>query len=161
MADPYGLPPAEDRYFDDYPLGGVFEYGRLEVTEAQIIAFAELYDPQPMHTDPTFADAGVFGGLIASGWHTASLAMRLYVDHYLTKARSLASPGIDELRWKKPVRPGDRLSIRVTVTEKRPSRSKPDRGMVRALVEALNQDGEVVMSLQVMSLIAKRIGQRR
>lgn len=156
MTDTPDLPPAEDRYFDDYPLGGVFEFGSIEVTEAQIIAFADLYDPQPMHTDPEFADAGPFGGLIASGWHTASLAMRLYVDHYLTKARSLASPGIDELRWKKPVRPGDRLSIRVTVMEKRPSRSKPDRGMVRALVEALNQHGEVVMSLQVMSLIGKR-----
>lgn len=150
------MPPVEDRYFEDYPVGGVFTFGSIGLDRDKVIAFAEAYDPQPMHTDPAFAEAGPFKGLIASGWHTAALAMRLYVDHFLTHAASLASPGIDELRWPRPARPGDLLSIRVTVLESVPSRSKPDRGMIRALVETLNDQGEVVMSMKVMSLIGKR-----
>jgi acyl dehydratase len=155
MADA-AMPPVEDRYFEDYPVGGVFTFGSIGLDRDEVIAFAEAYDPQPMHTDPAFAEAGPFKGLIASGWHTAALAMRLYVDHFLTHAASLASPGIDELRWPRPARPGDLLSIRVTVLESVPSRSKPDRGMIRALVETLNDQGEVVMSMKVMSLIGKR-----
>lgn len=150
------MPPVEDRYFDDYPHGAIFEYGSIQLDQDEVIAFAGKYDPQPMHTDPAFAATGPFNGLIASGWHTAALAMRLYVDHYLSHAASLASPGIDELRWLRPARPGDRLSIRVTVLDKVPSRSKPDRGMVRALVEALNDQGEVIMTMKAMSLIGKR-----
>ena len=145
-----------ERYFEDYPPGAVFEGGTVEVSEAEILEFARRYDPQTMHTDPAAAAHGFFRGLIASGWHTAALMMRLFAAHFLSPASSLASPGIDELRWLKPVRPGDVLSLRVTVTEARRSRSKPDQGVVRSLVEVLNQNGEVVMSLKPISLLRCR-----
>ncbi len=148
--------PAEDRYFQDYMPGAVFEYGDIPVSEAEIIEFARRFDPQQMHVDPAAAARGRFGGLIASGWHTAAIMMRLIVDNFLPGAASLASPGIDELRWLKPVRPGDVLRIRVTVLEATPSRSRPDRGMVRSLVEVLNQDGDAVMSLKPMNIIGRR-----
>jgi acyl dehydratase len=148
--------PAEDRYFEDYLPGAVFEYGNIRVTEAEIIEFARRYDPQYMHVDAEAAARGRFGGLVASGWHTAAVTMRLVVDNFLPKAASLASPGLDELRWLKPVRPGDVLRIRVTVVEATPSRSRPDRGMVRSFVETLNQDGDVVMSMKPMNIIRRR-----
>ena len=109
-----------------------------------------------MHTDPEAAKNTPFGGLIASGWHTAGLMMRLYVEHYLTHVASLASPGLDELRWLKPVRPGDVLSVRVTVLKTVPSRSKPDRGAVTSFVEVINQAGEIVMTFRVVNIIGKR-----
>jgi acyl dehydratase len=148
--------PVEDRYFEDYVPGAVFEYGDIAVTEAEIIEFARRFDPQHMHVDPEVAARGRFGGLIASGWHTAAMTMRLIVDNFLPGAASLASPGIDELRWLKPVRPGDVLRIRVTVVEATPSRSRPDRGMVRSFVEVLNQDGNIVMSMKPMNIIRRR-----
>jgi acyl dehydratase len=148
--------PVEDRYFEDYVPGAVYEYGRIPVTEAEIIEFARRFDPQYLHVDPQAAANGRFGGLIASGWHTGAMMMRLFADNFLSKVASLASPGIDELRWLKPVRPGDVLRIRVTVLEATPSRSRPDRGMVRTLVEVLNQQGDVVMSLKPMNIIACR-----
>lgn len=150
------MPPPEDRYFEDYVAGAVYEYGSLSVDKAELIAFGERYDPQAMHINEAWSATGPFGGLIASGWQTCALAMRLYVDGYVTRVASLASPGIDGLRWIKPVRPGDTLSIRVTVLETVRSRSKPDRGMVRALVEVFNQDGDMVMTLQPMSLMGAR-----
>ena len=136
----------------------MIEGGAVAVSESDIVEFARRYDPQTMHTDPAAAAHGHFGGLIASGWHTAALMMRLFAAHFLSPASSLASPGIDELRWLKPVRPGDVLSLRVTVTEARRSRSKPDQGIVRSLVEVLNQRGEIVMSLKPISLIRCRPG---
>ena len=144
------------RYFEDYPPGAVFDGGAITISESDITEFARRYDPQTMHTDPAAAADGFFGGLIASGWHTAALMMRLFAAHFLSPASSLASPGIDELRWLRPVRPGDVLSLRVTVTEARRSRSKPDQGVVRSVVELLNQKGEVVMSLKPISLIRCR-----
>ena len=147
---------SEDRGFEDYLPGAVFEYGNIRVTEAEIIEFARRYDPQYMHVDAEAAARGRFGGLVASGWHTAAVTMRLVVDNFLPKAASLASPGLDELRWLKPVRPGDVLRIRVTVVEATPSRSRPDRGMVRSVVETLNQDGDVVMSMKPMNIIRRR-----
>jgi len=149
------VPPAE-RYFEDYHVGMVSEFGDIPVTAAEIVAFAARYDPQPMHVDATSADKGPFGGLIASGWHTAALVMSLFVEHYLSKVATLPSPGIDELRWVRPVRPADRLRVRVTVTEANRSRSKPDRGMVRSLVEVLNQDRNLVMSFRPMNLLRCR-----
>jgi acyl dehydratase len=146
----------EDRYFEDYPPGAVFEYGEIRVTEAEIIEFARRYDPQYLHVDQAAAAGGPFGGLIASGWQTAALMMRLLVDGFLPKAASLGSPGIDELRWLKPVRPGDVLHIRVTVLDATPSRSRPDRGVVRTLVAVLNQDRDVVMSLKPMNIFRRR-----
>jgi acyl dehydratase len=148
--------PIEDRYFEDYVPGSVYEYGSVAVTEADIIDFARRYDPQDMHVDPAIAARGDFGGLIASGWQTVTIMMQLFVGHFLSKVASLASPGIDELRWTRPVRPGDALRIRVTILEATRSRSRPDRGMVRTLVEVLNQNGEIVMSLKPMNLLRCR-----
>ncbi len=147
---------APERYFEDYTPGAVFTSGAIPVSEAEIIDFARQYDPQAMHTDPEAARNGRFGGLIASGWHTAALMMRLFASNFLSPASSVASPGIDELRWLQPVRPGDLLSLRVTVIEARRSRSRAQEGIVRSLIEVLNQDGAVVMSLKPISLIACR-----
>ncbi|MGC2322810.1 MAG: MaoC family dehydratase [Terriglobales bacterium] len=148
--------PVGERYFEDYVPGSVFEYGSLALSEDEIVEFARRFDPQSIHTDPVAAAEGPFAGLIASGWHTAAVMMRLFVDHYLSHIASMASPGIDELRWMQPVRPGDRLSIRVSVLEANRSRSKPDRGVVRTGVEVLNQNQEVVMSLKAMNILRCR-----
>ena len=148
--------PREDRYFEDYLPAAVYEYGYLTVTEAEIVEFARRFDPQPIHMDPEFAAAGPFGGLIASGWHTASVMMRLFTDHYLSGVASLASPGIDELRWPAPVRPGDQLRLRTTIMEARVSRSKPDRGLVRTQAELLNSGDRTVLSLVAMNLLGRR-----
>lgn len=145
-----------ERWFEDYPAGAVFTAGEIRVGAAEIVEFARKYDPQAMHTDPAAAAAGPFGGLIASGWQTGALMMRMFADNFLSPASSIASPGLDELRWLKPVRPGDVLSLRVTILEARPSRSKPDQGVLRSLVEVLNQHGDTVMSLKPISLIRRR-----
>jgi acyl dehydratase len=144
------------RYFEDYQPGAVFTSGVIPISEAEIVDFARRWDPQAMHTDPEAAAQGRFGGLIASGWHTAAVMMRLFATNFLSPQSSVASPGLDELRWLRPVRPGDVLSLRVTVLEARPSRSRPGEGVVRSLVEVLNQNGELVMSLKPISLIACR-----
>ncbi len=146
----------DDRYFEDYEPGAVHEFSEIAVDEEEMIGFARRYDPQVFHTDPQAATKTVFGGLIASGWFTAALAMRLIVDHYVSRVASLGSPGIDEVRWLKPVRPGDRLSVRISILEARRSRTKPDRGTVRALIEVINQGREVVMSWKGMSIIRCR-----
>ncbi len=142
----------EQRWFEDYQPGLVLEFGSIRVEEAEVIEFARRYDPQPFHIDAAAAAKGAFGGLIASGWHTGSLMMRLLVEHYLSPVASLGSPGLDELRWLAPVRPGDTLSARVTVLETRRSQSKPDRGLVQAKMEVLNQRREVVMSMKALNL---------
>jgi acyl dehydratase len=148
--------PIDDRYLEDYPPGAAYEYGYVTVTEAEILEFARTYDPQPIHTDPEFAAAGPFGGLIASGWHTAGIMMRMFVGHCLSHVASLASPGIDELRWPAPVRPGDSLRLRATILEARRSRSKPDRGLVRTHAELINQDDVVVLQLTAMNILRAR-----
>ena len=155
MDDEAAVPPSQ-RYFEDYRVGMVSEFGDVAVTPDEIVEFARRYDPQAIHVDPAAAAQGAFGGLIASGWHTGSMMMRLFAEHYLSKVAALASPGIDELRWVRPVRPGDRLHVRVTVLEANRSRSKPDRGMVRTLVEVLNQNDGVVMSMKPMNLFRCR-----
>ena len=147
---------AAGRHFEDFVPGMTSMVGPIAVGKAEIIEFATRYDPQSIHVDPEAAATGPFGGLIASGWHTASLVMRVLVDNFLPDKAQLASPGIDELRWLKPVRPGDALSVRVTVLEARRSRSKPDRGVVRTAIEAVNQDGVVVMTLIAMNLFRCR-----
>ena len=147
---------SDERYFEDFIPGLVQEFGPTVVGEAEIVEFARQYDPQPIHTDPQWARTGPFGGLIASGWHTAALMMRLLVDQYLPSAASLASPGIDELRWLQPVRPGDELRVRVTVIEARASRSKPDRGLLRSRIEVLGPDGSAVMTLIALNMIRRR-----
>jgi acyl dehydratase len=136
-----------DRTFEDFQPGQVFELGSTSVTEEEIVAFARQFDPQPFHVDPQAAQESVFGGLIASGWHTGSLWMRLYVDSMLGGPSSQGSPGIEELRWLAPVRPGDTLSGRLTVLETTPSERRPDRGTVRIRGELVNQDGVTVRSM--------------
>ncbi|WP_019876078.1 MaoC/PaaZ C-terminal domain-containing protein [Sporichthya polymorpha] len=148
--------PVDDRFFEDYPVGVAFTYGSLGLTEDEIVEYAMRFDPQAIHIDPDYAKRGPFGGIIASGWHTSGLCMRMFADHYLTHNASLASPGVDEIRWPAPVRPGDELRLRVTTTEARPSRSKPDRGLIFSFGELLNQDDVVVMSMKAMNMVARR-----
>lgn len=148
--------PVENRYFEDYIAGSIHEFGSILVEEEEAIAFAKRFDPQVFHIDPEAAQETIFGGLIASGWHTAALMMRLYVDHYLSHVASLGSPGIDELRWLKPVRPGDELSTRITIVKTRRSRSKPERGIVHSFIEVTNQEQEVVMSMKAVNLFLCR-----
>src|ERR1700750_2336202 len=121
-------------YFEDYLLGTTYECGSVSIDQASIIAFAKEFDPQPFHVDPVAAAAGPYGGLIASGWHTAAGVVRLVVENYLSAESSLGSPGMDEIRWLYPVRPGDTLRVRATVTEARRSLSKPDRGLLSTLI---------------------------
>lgn len=156
MSDADLVVPVTDRYFEDYAPGSVCVYGQIAMTESDIVEFARRYDPQPMHTDPVAAARGPFGGLIASGWHTTACVMRVLVERYLSHVAALVSPGIDEMRWKAPVRPGDILRVRVTVLEASPSRSKPDRGLVRTLIEVLNQNDEIVLSMRAMNLLLRR-----
>ena len=146
----------DNRWFEDYEPGSIYEFGSIRVTEEEVLEFGRRFDPQVFHTDPAAAAETEYGGLIASGWHTAALMMRLYSDHYLPKPSTLVSPGVDELRWLLPVRPGDVLSLRVTVLEARPSRTKPDRGIVRSAVEVLNQRGEAVMTVTATNFFLRR-----
>ena len=153
--DTFGL-PANQRFFEDYEPGRMYEFGSITVSEQDIIDFARQFDPQSFHIDPLKAAMGPYKGIIASGWHTISIAMRLYVDHYLPHIASLGSPGVDEVRWPKPMRPGDTLRIRICILEARPSRSKPDRGVVRAHVEAITQRNKAILTMTVVSLIGRR-----
>ncbi|MHB8765478.1 MAG: MaoC family dehydratase [Deferrisomatales bacterium] len=156
MAEDKFRAPIDDRYLEDYEVGSIHSFGPIVADEGEIAAFAAKFDPQSIHLDPAAAGKSIFGGIIASGWHTASLMMRLFVDHYLTHAASLSSPGVDELRWLKPVRPGDALTLNVTVTQATRSRSKPDRGMLHSFIEMTNQRGEVVMTMKAMNLVGCR-----
>ena len=143
-------------YFEDYTLGSTYECGSVSIDQASIIAFAKEFDPQPFHVDPVAAAAGPYAGLIASGWHTAALVMRLLVENYLAAESSLGSAGLDELRWPHPVRPGDTLRVRATVVESRRSLSKPDRGIVKTMVEAANSGGATVMRATAINFIRVR-----
>jgi acyl dehydratase len=147
--------PTTDRFLDDYTVGATYLCGSFTITQDEIVAFASQYDPQPMHVDRHFAAKGPFGTVIASGWHTVARAMRLIVENFLPQ-NNLPSPGIDELRWLRPVRPGDILTLHITIQEARRSQSKPDRGLIRSLMELLNQDGEVAMSMKAMNFVRVR-----
>lgn len=148
--------PLTDRYFEDYVPGESFEFGYAVADHDEIQQFARRFDPQPIHIDEEFARTGPFGSIIASGWHTSSILMRLMADHVVSKVASLASPGVDELRWTVPVRPGDELWLRATTVEARVSNSKPDRGLIRVKSELFNRDDAQVMSLVAMALFARR-----
>jgi acyl dehydratase len=154
MADGFPTLPKE-RFFEDYTIGATYPCGSFSLSEAEIVEFAVRYDPQVMHTDPVLAARGPFGQVIASGWHTIGMVMQRLVENFLPH-NGLASPGIDELRWIRPVRPGDTLIVQVTVTDARRSRSKPDRGMIHGFIEVLNQDNEVVMTLRPMNFVPAR-----
>lgn len=148
--------PAHDRWFEDYEPGAVYLFGTIDVTEAEIIAFATRYDPQAMHVDPEAARTGPYGGLIASGWMTIGLMMRLLVLHYVSSCSALASPGFDEVRWFRPLLPGDRLSLRVTIETARVSRSKSDRGIVTILMEGIAQDGVTIAQARGTGMMLRR-----
>jgi acyl dehydratase len=143
-------------YLEDFAPGQVRESPTRTLTKDEIIAFARDYDPQPFHTDEQAAKASVFGGLIASGWQTVGIMMRLLWDTFLKDTSSLGSPGSDEIRWLKPVRPGDTLRARFTIVDVTPSRSKPDRGIVRTFTEVLNQYDEIVMTHRGMGIFGRR-----
>ena len=148
--------PYTERHFEDYQVGEVIEFGDHLVTKEEIVGFAQRYDPQPFHVDEAAAAQSHFGGLIASGWLTAGIMMRMLVDNFISRVASMGSPGVDELRWLRPVRPGDRLRVRVTVLEVRRSQTKPDRGAILSLDEVVNQDDEVVMSVKGWGLYRAR-----
>jgi len=144
------------KYFEDVQVGETEVLGSHTISEAEIVAFARKYDPQPFHTDPEAAAATIFGGLIASGWHTCAIMMRLSVEAARrVRAQTTGSPGVDSCRWPQPVRPGDTLTARSEVLETWPSRSRPI-GFVRNRVEMVNQRGEVVLSLVGISMFRRR-----
>lgn len=154
-SDSFAHPP-NNRYFEDYVPGSVHEFGSAEVDENEVLAFGRRYVPLPYHVDKEAAKHSLYGGLIASGWQTAALMMRMYTENYLSQVANLGSPGGDELRWDKPVFPGDVLSVRATVLEARRSRSRPDRGIVRTYIEVINQKKEVVMSMKMVNFVLCR-----
>jgi acyl dehydratase len=144
------------RYFEDYAPGLTVDCGSFSLDEGQIIEFATAYDPQPFHVDPQAAAEGPYGGIIASGWQTTSLMMRQVVEHFISPESGLGAGGIDELRWPRPVRPGDILRVTVTVLEARRSASKPDRGIIRSRMELANGAGQTVMTLTAVNFVLVR-----
>jgi len=143
-------------YFEDFEPGKTIDVGSRTVSEEEIIEFASKYDPQPFHIDKDAAAKSIYGGIIASGWHTCGMIMRLMVDGFLKEAASLGSPGVDEIRWIKPVRGGDTLHVTTTALDAKPSGSKPDRGVIVTLWEAKNQHGELVATVKGMGMFRRR-----
>jgi acyl dehydratase len=143
-------------FWEDFIVGSVAEFGPRLVTREEIIAFAAEFDPQPMHMDEEFARATMLGGLAASGWHTCAIGMRLMADGFMNDAASMGSPGVDEVRWHKPVRPGDSLTLRRTVLEARPLKSRPEWGLVKFRFELVDQTGEVAMTQESVNMFGRR-----
>lgn len=144
-------------YFEDLHVGRVMRSASLDVTEAAIIAFAEAFDPQPFHTDPEAAKNSIFKGLAGSGWHTTALTMRLMAQGGLPLAGGIIGNGIDELRWPRPLRPGDTLRVESEVVEQRPSASRPSHGWVRMRNTTLNQHDQVVQSMVANLTVPRRL----
>ncbi|MFC6796551.1 MULTISPECIES: MaoC family dehydratase [unclassified Haladaptatus] len=142
-------------HFEEFEAGQTFEFGSVTLSEAEIIEFAETYDPQPFHVDPEAAAESMFGGLIASGWQTCAVSMRLLADNLLNETASLGASGVDELRWHRPVRPGDTLSVRVEVLDTEPAANDPNRGHVRYEFSAFNQDDDRVLSMEALGMFAR------
>jgi acyl dehydratase len=147
---------SEPRYWDDYEVGQKFPLGSTSFTEQEIVEFARQYDPQPFHIDEAAAKESMFGGIIASGWQVASKMMRLFVDNYVDRRTALGSPGLDELRWLKPVRPGDTLTGMVECAAKVPSKSRPELGVIHERWTVTNQKGEVVMTTKGINMVRRR-----
>ncbi|KAF7964205.1 dehydratase [Cupriavidus sp. UYMU48A] len=143
-------------YFEDFEVGSRRELGSYLVTEEELLAFARQYDPQPFHIDKDAAAKSIYGGLISSGWMTCSIMMRLLVLSTTGKSASMGSPGVDEIRWLKPVCAGDTLTVVLNVLDTRPSKSKPDRGVVHTQWEATNQRGELVCTVKGMGMYGRR-----
>ena len=144
------------RYFEDFQVGQVHELGSYVVSREEILAFARQYDPQPFHLDDEAGRQSIFGSIIASGWQTAAICHRLLVESLLKSSASMGSPGLDELRWLLPVKPGDTISASIEVLAVTPSRSKPDRGSLKTRMEVRNQRGEVVMTETASVLFRRR-----
>jgi acyl dehydratase len=145
-------------YLDDLQPGQTFALGRRSITREEILDFAKAWDPQPFHLDEEAARASIYGGLIASGWHTVCIFMRLFADGLLNRTAAIGSPGIDELRWRKPVCAGDSLEAAVEVLEVRPSRSRPDRGAARIRCVVRNQGGEVLTMIATVMFLRRPQG---
>jgi len=143
-------------YFEDFKVGDTAPMGETVVDKGEMIAFAKAYDPQPFHIDEAAAKQSFFGGLIASGWHTCAMVMRMMVDSYLSDSASLGSPGVENVRWLKPVRPGDTIRAQRQVMETRASQSKPEIGIVKSRWEVFNQDGELVMTMEGYGMFKRR-----
>jgi acyl dehydratase len=142
-------------YFEDLSVGDTDTFGSYEVTSEEIREFAAQYDPQWFHTDPERAtEESIYGGLIASGWHTTAMTMRMLVDEFLSQSAALGAKGVDELRWRRPVRPGDTLSVRTEIEKKEVE--SPDRGLAHVRIETLDDDGEVVCSMVGLTMFARR-----
>jgi acyl dehydratase len=146
------------RYFEDFAVGEVYELGVRSLSQEQIIAFARDYDPQPFHVDPMAAKSSMFGTLIASGWQTIAVFMSLLVNGLLNDTASMGSPGVENIQWLKPVKPGDRLAGRIRVLESIPSKSRPDRGIVKTQGEMTNQNGDLVMTIRAVNFFGRRPG---
>jgi acyl dehydratase len=136
----------DDLWFEDYAAGDTYEFGPVVIEEAEILEFGRRFDPQPFHTDPAIGEASPFGGLAASGWHVCAVMMRLLVEGLISQTASLGSPGMEQIRWLKPVRPGDALRCKLKITSARRSQSRPDRGIISMDIAVLNQNAEVVMT---------------
>jgi acyl dehydratase len=144
------------RFFEDFAVGDTFVLPAREIVQAELIAFAREFDPQPFHLDETAPATEQIGGLIASGWHVCAVFMRMFCEGLLIDSSSLGAPGVDTLKWQRPVKPGDTLSGRTTVLETRPSRSRPDIGILRLRQEVLDQAGERVMWMEHPMLFRRR-----
>lgn len=145
------LPPSDGRYYEDYIVGEVYECGRFTIAENEIIEFATHYDPQPMHID-----ASVTGGVVASGWHTACLTMRLIADNFLSRVAGLPSPGVEAITWSHPIHPGEQVHVIAKVEASRISRSKPDRGILTTTFIARNSEGIAVMTFRASNFVRLR-----
>lgn len=147
-------------FFDDLEIGVVETFGSYEVTKEEVIEFATKYDPQPFHLDEEIAKQSVFGNLCASGWHTCAMTMRVLVDHMMDQGfAGMGSPGVDEIKWKQPVFPGDTLSVRGELVEKRDSQSRPNLGLVKSKYQVFNQKNEMVMQLYTNAMVLKRVAE--
>ena len=143
-------------YWEDMEVGSIRELGQVSPTAEEIRAFAVQFDPQPFHVDEAAAKQSIFGGLCASGWHTCAMAMRLMVDNFLRDSASLGSPGLESLKWLKPVFPGDTLSLTSKVLESRPMASRPDVGLVRTAWDMANQNGDKVLHMEGYGMFRRR-----
>ena len=143
-------------YWEDFKVGEMHQIGEKRVEKDEIIAFAKQYDPQPFHVDEAAANASAYGGLIASGWHTVALVMRMMCDSYMLDSASLGSPGVENLKWMRPVRPGDTIRAQRTTLEVRASVSRPEMGLVKTRWEVFNQNGEQVMTMEGYGMFGRR-----
>ena len=143
-------------FWEDMAVGQVRDLGTISPTREEIIAFASQFDPQPFHLDDAAGEASVFGGLCASGWHTCAMAMRLMVTNFLSQTSSLGSPGLENIRWTKPVYPGDTLRLQSSVLEIKPMGRRPDVGMTRNLWEMFNQHGDLILRMEGWGMFRRR-----